>query len=122
MHVLAGDGDVLDVVVAAPGEIGEHVLHELLGSRRAGRQPDDGVPGQQLVVEDGLTIDEDAFAKDREFLRAMIKYEVDLALFSVQEARKNLIASDPQARFAMSVFPDAEKLTELARSKAASRD
>jgi carboxyl-terminal processing protease len=74
-----------------------------------------------FVKADGLTIDEEAFAKDREFIKAMIKYEVDLALFSIQEARKNLIGADPQARFAMSVFADAEKLTELARAKAASR-
>lgn len=73
-----------------------------------------------FLKSDGLTVDDDAFTKDREFIRAMIKYEVDLALFSVEEARKNLIASDPQARFALGVFPDAEKLTEMARAKAAS--
>ena len=43
----------------------------------------------------------------------MIHYDIDLALFGVAEARKNLIAKDPQAQFALSQFGDAVKLTEL---------
>ena len=48
----------------------------------------------------------------------MIHYDIDLALFGVDEARRNLIAKDPQAQFALEQFPDAVKLTELARAKA----
>ena len=47
-----------------------------------------------------LTIDEDSFEKDDAFIRAMIHYDIDLALFGVEEARRNLIAKDPQAQFA----------------------
>jgi carboxyl-terminal processing protease len=60
-----------------------------------------------------LTIDEASFTKDEAFIRAMIKYDIDLTLFGVSEARKNLIAKDPQTQFALSQFGDAVKLTEL---------
>jgi len=60
-----------------------------------------------------ITIDEPSFAKDDAFIRAMIRYDIDLALFGVSEARKNLIAKDPQAQFALSQFSDAVKLSEL---------
>jgi carboxyl-terminal processing protease len=62
-------------------------------------------------------IDEEAFAKDREFIRAMIRYEIDIALFSVEDARRHLIAKDPQAQFALAQFPEAIKLTEFRRSR-----
>ena len=52
----------------------------------------------------------------------MIHYDIDLALFGVEEARRNLIAKDPQAQFALQQFPDAVKLTELARAKVTGND
>jgi carboxyl-terminal processing protease len=64
-----------------------------------------------------ITVDDDAFAKDEAFIRAMIRYDIDLALFGVEEARRNLIAKDPQAQFALQQFGDAVKLTEMARSR-----
>ena len=42
-----------------------------------------------------------------------------LALFGVASARKHLIEADPQAQFAVSLFREAEQLTQLARAKAA---
>jgi carboxyl-terminal processing protease len=63
-----------------------------------------------------IAIDEEAFRTDRDFIRAMMRYEIDLALFGVEEARRNLIQQDPQARFAMSQFGEAQRLAELARS------
>jgi carboxyl-terminal processing protease len=64
-----------------------------------------------------ITVDEESFAKDDGFIRAMIHYDIDLALFGVAEARRNLIAVDPQAQFALQQFPDAVKLTEMARAR-----
>jgi carboxyl-terminal processing protease len=64
-----------------------------------------------------VKIDEDAFAKDETFIRAMIHYDIDLALFGVEEARRNLIAKDPQAQFALGQFGEAEHLAELARTR-----
>ena len=49
----------------------------------------------------------------------MIRYDIDLALFGVSAARRHLLDLDPQAQFALSLFKEAEQLTQLTRSKAA---
>jgi carboxyl-terminal processing protease len=64
-----------------------------------------------------IAIDEQAFAKDDTFIRAMLHYDIDLALFGVEEARRNLVAKDPQTQFALQQFPEAIRLTELARAR-----
>ncbi len=64
-----------------------------------------------------VKIDEEAWAKDVEFIRAMIRFEIDQAIFDIATARRRLIAADPQARFALSRFPEAEKLVELSRNR-----
>jgi carboxyl-terminal processing protease len=63
-----------------------------------------------------IVMDEASFTKDDSFIRAMIHYDINLALFGVSEARRNLISKDPQAQFALSQFPDAVRLTQLARA------
>ena len=65
---------------------------------------------------DNVKIDEDGLKKDLEFVRAMIRYEIDLALFGEADARRHLIAVDPQAQAALGMFGEAHKLTELARA------
>jgi carboxyl-terminal processing protease len=60
-----------------------------------------------------IIIDEAAFQKDEAFIRTMIHFDIDQALFGVAEARRNLISKDPQAQFALSQFPDAVRLTQL---------
>ena len=72
-----------------------------------------------MLTSQKVTIGDEAFAKDDVFIRAMIHFEIDSALFGVDEARRNLIALDPQAQFAVSQFPEAVRLTELARTHAA---
>ena len=62
-----------------------------------------------------LTIDEEAFADDAVFIRAMMHYEIDLALFSLDEARLNLTANDPQAQYAITLFPEAGRLLNVSR-------
>jgi carboxyl-terminal processing protease len=64
-----------------------------------------------------VRIDEAALTQDNEFIRAMIHFEVDNALFSAEEARRNLIARDPQAQFGLTLFPEAEKLALLSKGK-----
>ena len=64
-----------------------------------------------------IAVDEESFVKDDAFIRAMIHYDIDLALFGVAEARRNLIAIDPQAQFALQQFPEAIKMTETARAR-----
>jgi carboxyl-terminal processing protease len=74
-----------------------------------------------LQTEQKMKVDDDAFAKDLEFIRAMIHYDIDDALFGVNERQKNLIAKDPQAQFALAQFGEAVKLTELARNKTSAK-
>jgi hypothetical protein len=64
-----------------------------------------------------VKIDEASFAKDETFIRAMIHYEIDSALFSMEEARRNLIAKDPQAQFALAQFGEAETLMQMASTR-----
>ena len=75
-----------------------------------------------LLKERKITIDEESFAKDDAFIRTMIHYDIDSALFGVEEASRNLIVNDPQAQFAFQQFPEAVKLTELARAKVTGND
>jgi carboxyl-terminal processing protease len=72
---------------------------------------------KQYVISRKLPIDEAAFAKDKDFIRAMIRFEIDVALFSVATARQRLIADDPQTQFALGLFPEAEKLTHLTKGR-----
>jgi carboxyl-terminal processing protease len=64
-----------------------------------------------------IKVDQAAFAKDTDFIRAMIHYEVDMALFGLSEARRSLLATDPQAQFAMKLFPEADRLLLLRKGK-----
>jgi carboxyl-terminal processing protease len=72
---------------------------------------------KQFIAGRKVSIDEAAFAKDKAFIRAMIRYDIDVALFTVAAGRQRLMADDPQAQYALSLFPEAEKLSELAKNK-----
>lgn len=67
------------------------------------------------VRERGLTVDDEAFARDIDFIRAMVRYQIDEALFSVEEARRNLFDVDPQTQLAVTLFDAAERLLESSR-------
>jgi carboxyl-terminal processing protease len=71
---------------------------------------------REQLKADKVKIDEDGFKKDLEFIRAMMRYEIDLALFGESDARRHLITVDPQAQAALGMFGEAHKLTELARA------
>jgi len=64
---------------------------------------------------DRVRINEDSFKKDLDFIKAMIRYEIDRALFGVGEARRHLIEVDPQARVALTTLGEAARLSELSR-------
>ena len=74
-----------------------------------------------LQTEQKLKVDEEAFLRDIDFIKAMIHYEIDDALFGTNERQKNVIGRDPQAQFALAQFGEAVKLTELARNKTATK-
>ncbi|MBW8712692.1 MAG: S41 family peptidase [Acidobacteria bacterium] len=76
---------------------------------------------KQSLQDDKVKIDADAFQKDLEFIKSQIHFEIDVALFGISEAQKNVIGKDPQAQFALAQFGDAVKLTELSRNRTASK-
>jgi carboxyl-terminal processing protease len=76
---------------------------------------------QFLQTEAKMKIDEEAFARDLDFIKAMLHHDIDEALFGVNERQKNIIAKDPLAQFALTQFGEAVKLTEMARNRTASK-
>lgn len=71
---------------------------------------------RQHVEKARVRIDEAAWRQDEAFIRAMIRFEIDVDLFSVAVARRNLAARDPQLQHALTLFPEAEALMRLAGS------
>jgi carboxyl-terminal processing protease len=68
-----------------------------------------------------VQVDEDAWDQDRDFIRAMIRKEIDTDLFGVAASYRNLAHSDPQLRHAIGLFPEAQQLLELSRQAAPRR-
>jgi carboxyl-terminal processing protease len=74
---------------------------------------------KKFVISKNVKIEEDAWTKDVEFIRAMIRYAIDESVFDVATARQHLITVDPQAKFAISKFPEAEQLLATRKSTTA---
>jgi hypothetical protein len=49
----------------------------------------------------------------------MIRYAIDESVFDIATAKQHLITVDPQAKFAISKFPDAERLLEMKKTTVA---
>lgn len=77
---------------------------------------------RQHLGTDRITIDEAAFTQDVAFIRAMIRYEIDLNLWGVSEARRRLVVDDPQIRLAVGQFAEADRMVRQARGRAISGD
>jgi len=76
---------------------------------------------KEFLKGEKVKIDDDAFAKELDFIKAMIRFEIDNAVFGIADARRHLISVDPQAQAALQNFGEAQKLTEMskgARTKA----
>ena len=72
---------------------------------------------RKFLIDDGVTIDDEAFATDLTFIKAMIHYEVDIDLFGVEEARRSISASDPQLQAALGYFDEARRMLEQAEAR-----
>jgi carboxyl-terminal processing protease len=70
-----------------------------------------------LTEESRIKVEPEAWTKDLAFIRAMIRYDIDLAVFSIEDARRHLVADDPQAQFALSQFTEAAGLTRLSQTR-----
>ena len=71
---------------------------------------------KDIVQKARVKWDEAAWQKDQDFIRAMMHYEIDLDLFGVAAARRNLSQRDPQLQFALSIFPEAQQLLNLGKA------
>jgi len=71
---------------------------------------------REELRRDKLKIDDDAFNKDIDFIRAMIRFEIDRVVFTLADARRHLSMVDPQAQTALAMFGEAQKLTLLNRA------
>ena len=72
---------------------------------------------KDFLVAQKVAVEEDLFDRDAAFVRAMIRYDIDLALFGVETARRRLLAEDPQAQFALAQFPEAVRLAQLGKGR-----
>jgi len=70
---------------------------------------------KEQLKSDRIKMDDEAFAKEIDFIRAMIRFRIDEALFGIAEARRHLIMVDPQAQAGLQAFGEAQKLTELTK-------
>ena len=76
---------------------------------------------KQLVQKSPVPFDEAAWQKDQDFIRAMIRKEIDIDLFGLALAYQNLAKRDPQLQFAVTLFPEAQQLLDSSRAAAPRR-
>jgi len=72
-----------------------------------------------IVEQAKVKIDPADWQKDLPFIKAMIRYELDLDLFGIETARKDLVAADPQLQFALGLFQEAQSLLNMSRQRPA---
>jgi hypothetical protein len=70
---------------------------------------------REMLKADKVKIDDEAFNKDADFVRAMLRFRIDEVVFGMSDARRHLLAADPQAQVALSMFGEAQKLIEVSR-------
>jgi hypothetical protein len=73
---------------------------------------------RQQLTNDRIKIDEDAFRQDTPYIKAMIRFEIDTALFGVADAWRHMLQVDPQAQAALQQFGEAQKLLNLSKGTA----
>jgi carboxyl-terminal processing protease len=71
---------------------------------------------REQLKTDRIKIDDAAFTKDIDFIKAMIRYRIDEAVFGFAVAEQHLIGVDPQAQLALTMFGEAQKLLTLTKS------
>jgi carboxyl-terminal processing protease len=76
---------------------------------------------KKLVQQSPIPFDETGWQTDLEFIKAMIHREIDVDLFGVAAAYKNLARRDPQMQFALGLFPEAQQLLNMSRQSGGRR-
>ena len=72
---------------------------------------------KRFVESKRVKMDDAAWSQDTAFIRAMVRFEIDSAVFGMGVARRRLLEVDPQAQHALGLFPKAEQLLTLAKTK-----
>jgi carboxyl-terminal processing protease len=70
---------------------------------------------KKLVQQSPIPFDEASWQTDLGFIKAMIHREIDVDLFGLAAAYKNLARHDPQLQFALGLFPEAQQLLNMSR-------
>jgi carboxyl-terminal processing protease len=70
---------------------------------------------REFVASERVRVDPAAFKNDVAFIKAMIRFEVDVDLFGIEEARRNLTKMDPQVQTALGYFEGASQLLAMKR-------
>ena len=76
---------------------------------------------KELAKKEPIKWDEAAWEKDQDFIKAMIRNEIDVDLFGLSSAYLNLAKRDPQLQFAETKFERAQELLELSRQSSTAR-
>jgi len=76
---------------------------------------------KELAMKEPIKWDEAAWQKDQDFVRAMIRREIDVDLFGIAASYLNLAKRDPQLQFAMMQFGEAQQLLEMSRQSTTAR-
>ena len=71
---------------------------------------------EHVQASSSVRMNEEAWQEDQPFIRAMLRYGIDVDLFGVEVARRNLAGQDPQLGYALTLFPEAEALMQLTDS------
>jgi carboxyl-terminal processing protease len=71
---------------------------------------------REMLTKMKVTIEEEEWQKDAEFIAVMLRYEIDFDLFGAAEARRRLSEADPQVRLALTLFPEAQRLMEMGKA------
>jgi hypothetical protein len=76
---------------------------------------------KQLVQQAPLRFDEAGWQKDRPYISAMIRKEIDLDLFGAATAYEKLAKQDPQLQYALNHFGEAAQLLNIGKNSTATR-
>ncbi|MSO45594.1 MAG: S41 family peptidase [Acidobacteria bacterium] len=71
---------------------------------------------KEHVIAEHVKIDEAAWQKDIEFINTMIHYEIDVDLFGIEASRRTLSTRDPQLQYALTLFPEAQRLLQMGQT------
>jgi carboxyl-terminal processing protease len=70
---------------------------------------------REFLASERVRVDQTALKTDVAFIKAMIRFEVDVDLFGIEEARRNLSKIDPQLQSALGYFDGASQLLAMKR-------